>query len=131
MSYIAFDELRWAVLVNTLESDETPEHNNHDPEEDYHSSHNASPPSPQSQSSPSSPPRHSSTFSNFYHPFHSLGILPTNVLKKVKTVYRTLAGFLHSDAWNISRPHSKEEGSDMFQLISNDYTSLICSNYCI
>ena len=108
--HITFDELRWAMLVNMLRSDETSEQNDHAPEGD-HSSHNSPLPSPQSESSPPSPsPRHFSTPSRFCHHFQTLGILPTTVLKEIKTVYRNHANFVYSDAWNTSSLHTKEEG---------------------
>lgn len=81
------------MLVNMLESDETPEHNDHTPEGDYYSSYNSPPPSPQSQSSPPLlSPRYSFTSSPI---FQTLAILPTTVFKVIRTVYSNLAGFLH------------------------------------
>ena len=98
------------MLGNMLGSDETPEQNNHAFEGEY-SSHNSSLPSPQSESSPPSPsPRHLSTPFPFYHHFQTLGILPTTVLKVIKTVYRNLARFIHPDTWDTSRPHTKKKG---------------------
>ena len=88
-----------------LGSEETPEHIDHTPEGDYYSSNNYSLPSPQFQLSP----RHSSTSFRFCHHFQTLRILPTTVLKEIKIIYRYLARFLRSNAWDTSGPHSKEE----------------------
>ena len=76
--YVAFDELRWTVLVNVLGNGKSPEHNDHALEEDNFS-HTLPPPFPQcSLLSPF--PRHSCTSSLFYQKIQTLGILPTTVL---------------------------------------------------
>ena len=77
--HVAFDELRWVVLVDMLGSEETPEHNDHIPEGDYYSSNNSPLPFPQFQLSS----RHSSTSFRFCHHFQTLLILPTTVLKEI------------------------------------------------
>ena len=92
---VAFNELRWDILVNSLGSDEPPQPTDHSLDWNPFSPNLAS--SPPTQPTPPPLPRLSPISPRNVCPFHTLGILPTFILKEIKTAYKKLSSFFHPD----------------------------------